>query len=159
MSILRSAPSDRQINAGLLVLRVILGIVFIMHGGQKLFVYGLEGVAGGFAQSGIPLVGVIAPLVTAVELLGGVALLIGLLTRFAALGIAATMLGAIIFVHAAAGFFAPTGYEFVLSLLAMASTLAITGAGAYSLDAVLEGRVSATAAGAEASIAGRRMAA
>lgn len=154
MSILRAAPSTAQVNVGLLVLRVILGFVFIMHGGQKLFVYGVDGVAGGFAQSGIPLSGVVAPLVTAVELLGGVALVLGVLTRLAALGIIATMFGAIMFVHAAAGFFAPTGFEFPLALVGMAATLAITGAGAYSVDALIGRRTVEARAGAAAAHAG-----
>lgn len=132
--------TPRQVDLGLAILRVVLGIIFIMHGGQKIFVYGFSGVAGSFGQLGIPMPGLIGPFVALVEFLGGIALVVGLLTRLAALGIAATMAVAILLVHLPAGFFAPKGYEFNLMLLASAITLVITGAGAYSLDARIAGR-------------------
>ena len=126
----------RRSDLGLAVLRIGAGLVFMAHGGQKLFVFGIDGVTAGFAQMGIPLAAVSAPLVALVELLGGLALVIGLLTRLAAVGLAITMLGAIIFVHLAAGFFLPNGSEFALTLLAAAVALALTGAGDFSLDGV-----------------------
>ena len=124
----------RRIDLGLAVLRIVAGLVFIAHGGQKLFVFGLDGVTAGFTQMGIPLAAVSAPLVALVELFGGVALVVGLLTRLAAVGLAITMLGAILFVHLAAGFFLPNGSEFALTLLAAAVALALTGPGDFSLD-------------------------
>ncbi|HEV7990827.1 MAG TPA: DoxX family protein [Gemmatimonadaceae bacterium] len=136
-----SSPTRRQIDAGLALLRIVLGITFIMHGGQKLFVYGFDGVAGAFGQMGIPMPGLLGPFVAFVEFFGGIAILLGLLTRVAALGIGATMVVAILTVHLKNGFFAPTGVEFPLSLLASALTLVITGAGAYSLDAALDKRL------------------
>lgn len=69
--------------------------------------------------------------------LGGLALILGLLTRVAAAGLAVTMLGAILFVHLSAGLFLPNGSEFALSLLGAVTFLALAGAGAYSLDAVI----------------------
>ena len=132
--------TPRQVDLGLLLLRVALGIVFMTHGGQKLFVMGLAGVTGGFTQMGIPAPGLTAPLVALVEFGGGLALLLGLLTRLAALGIAVDMLGAMFFVHLKNGFFLPMGYEFVLVLFLVAATLLITGAGAYSIDARLGAR-------------------
>ena len=134
------SPTQRQIHTALTVLRVVLGITFIMHGGQKLFVYGLGGVAGSFAQMGIPAANVMGPFVAFVEFFGGIAIALGLLTRLAALGLAATMVVAILTVHLKAGFFNPGGIEFPLSLLGTAITLAITGAGTFSLDAVLAKR-------------------
>ena len=131
------SPTQRQIDAALTVLRVVLGITFIMHGGQKIFVYGFDGVAGSFAQMGIPAAGLMGPFVALVEFVGGIAIVLGLLTRLAALGLAATMIVAILTVHLKAGFFNPGGIEFPLSLLGTAITLAITGAGAFSLDALL----------------------
>ena len=139
MMLFRS-PTQRQIDAALTVLRVVLGITFIMHGGQKLFVYGLDGVAGSFAQMGIPGASFMGPFVAFVEFFGGIAIVLGLLTRLAAVGLAATMVVAILTVHLKAGFFNPGGIEFPLSLLGTAVTLAITGAGAYSLDALLAKR-------------------
>jgi len=134
------SPTKRQIDAALTLLRVVLGITFIMHGGQKLFVYGLDGVAGSFAQMGIPAANLMGPFVAFVEFFGGIAIVLGLLTRLAALGVGATMVVAILTVHLKAGFFNPGGVEFPLSLLGTAITLAITGAGAFSLDALLAKR-------------------
>jgi putative oxidoreductase len=136
-----SSPSRRQIDAGLALLRIVLGATFIMHGGQKLFVYGFAGVTGAFAQMGVPMPGLLGPFVAFVEFFGGIAIVLGLLTRVAALGLGATMVVAILLVHLKNGFFAPTGVELPLSLLASAVTLVIAGAGAYSLDAVLDKRL------------------
>lgn len=66
--------------------------------------------------------------------------MLGLFTRVAGLGLAAVMLGALVIVHLPAGFFLPNGIEFVLTLLAAAGALALTGPGAYSLDALFRGR-------------------
>ena len=127
--------TSRQLDAGLALLRTVTGVTFMAHGAQKLFVYGLDGVAGGFAQMGIPFPGIMGPFVGFLELFGGLALVAGLLTRLAGVGLAANMLGAMFLVHLKNGFFMPNGYEFVLMLAASAATLAITGAGRYSLDA------------------------
>jgi len=144
--LLFDSPSRRQIDTALAVLRVVLGITFILHGGQKLFVFGFAGVSGAFAQMGIPAPGVLGPFVAFVEFFGGIAILLGLLTRLAALGIAATMVVAILTVHLKNGFFAPTGVEFPLSLLGSAIALIITGAGDFSLDAVIGKRLDARSA-------------
>jgi putative oxidoreductase len=149
MSDLRTAISTRP-QLGLTVLRVITGLVFAAHGVQKLFMWGVDGVAAGFGQMGIPMAGITGPLVGVVELIGGVALVIGLFTRPVAAALAVVMLGAILFVHLPAGFFLPNGVEFVLTLLGSAVALALTGAGTYSLDARL---ASHTTTGASAGTA------
>ena len=139
--LLFDSPSRRQIDTALAILRVVLGVTFILHGGQKLFVFGFAGVSGAFAQMGIPAPGLLGPFVAFVEFFGGIAILLGLLTRLAALGIGATMVVAILTVHLKNGFFAPTGFEFPLSLLASAIALVITGAGDFSLDALIGKRL------------------
>jgi putative oxidoreductase len=121
---------------GTTVLRVITGIVFIAHGAMKLFGFGLAGTAGFFAQAGIPFAGVLAPLVIAIEISGGLLLIAGLFTRWASLPLAATMIGAIASVHLKAGFFLPDGYEFALVMLASTVVLALQGSGALALDNV-----------------------
>jgi len=141
MSLFKS-PSARQVSIGLTILRVILGATFVMHGGQKLFVYGFSGVAGAFGQMGIPMPGLLGPFVALVEFFGGIAIVLGVLTRLAALGLAATMVVAILTVHLKAGFFNPGGVEFPLALLGMAAALITTGGGAFSLDALLARQLS-----------------
>lgn len=135
-----SRPSDRQVNVGLAILRVAVGTIFLAHGAQKFFVFGLAGVISAFEQMGVPLPGITGPLVAFVELFGGLALIVGLLTRLAGLGLAIDMLGAMLLVHLSAGFFLPNGIEFTLALFAATVLLTLTGAGAYSLDSTIEAR-------------------
>ncbi len=134
------AATSRHQSVGLAILRVVTGIVFTTHGYQKLFTFGIAGVQGAFTHMGAPMPAVTGPLVAFLECFGGLALVVGLLTRLAALGLATDMLGAILIVHGSAGFFAPKGYEFVLMLLAASLTLAVSGPGAFSLDAMIAGR-------------------
>lgn len=166
MEFLRSTHSATRTNAGLLLIRLVLGIIFIAHGWQKVFTYGMSGVGENFVQMGIPLGAALGPVVSLVELLGGVAILLGLFTRAAAVGVASVMVGAIVFAHLPAGFFAPNGYEFPLMLMVTAAALAVLGGGAYSADAVLERRLPhrapapvAAVAEAEAAVPRRRSAA
>ena len=138
-----SKTSEKQINIGLTILRLVIGAVFVAHGGQKLFVFGFDGVTGAFAGMGIPMAGILGPFVAFVEFFGGLALVTGLLTRLASLGLASTMIVAILTVHLPAGFFAPQGVEFPLTLLGGSLLLALTGAGRWSIDALIGSRVPA----------------
>lgn len=130
-----AGPSSRMFDLAMLVLRVALGAVFIAHGGQKLFWFGISGTTGAFSDMGVMLPTVTAPLVTFAELLGGLALVAGLFTRIAAGTIAVVMLGAILFVHLPAGFFNPNGIEFPMMNFAAAVVIALLGAGTWSVDA------------------------
>ena len=123
--------------AGLLLLRVVTGIIMIVHGAQKFFVDGISGVSGFFGTMGIPLAGVSAVAVATIEFVGGLLLVAGLGTRIVGGLFAATMVGAIVFVHGGNGFLAAAGgYEFVLLLAAVGAALALTGGGRYALDAL-----------------------
>jgi putative oxidoreductase len=126
---------------GLTVLRVVVGIVFLAHGWQKISQMGVHGVAGFLGMLGIPLPAVSAAVLIAVELLGGIALILGLGTRWASLLIAFDMLVAILAVHLKHGFFMPQGFEYALTLLAASIALALAGGGAASLDSALRRRV------------------
>jgi putative oxidoreductase len=118
---------------GLTILRVMVGVVFLMHGGKK-FSMGFSTVAGFMGHSGFPLPMVCAVVVTLVEFFGGLALLLGLFTRWAAAIIAIEMLVAVLKVHLKGGFFLPAGFEFALSMAAANVTLALAGPGALALD-------------------------
>ena len=128
---------NNKAQCSLTVLRVVVGIVYFAHGWQKLFTYGLAGVHGTFTQMGIPLPAISSPLVTFVELLGGAALVLGVLTRWAAVLLAIDMAGAILLVHLKNGFFMPAGFEYALTLLAANIALALGGAGSLSVEGLI----------------------
>ena len=129
-------PTARQLSIALAALRVTVGTIFIAHGAQKLFTYGFAGVTGAFTQMGIPFPGVMGPFIALLEFFGGIALVIGLLTRLASLGLVFNMIGAIAFVHLKGGFFLPSGYEYALTLLGASLALVVAGAGEFSIDAL-----------------------
>ena len=119
------------------LLRITVGIVFLVHGAQKMFVWGFHGVAGFLGQVGIPLPALFAVVLTLVELVGGAALVLGLFTRWAALLLALDMLVAVLAVKLKGGFFAPRGFEYELVLMVASLSLVLMGGGAASLDARL----------------------
>ncbi len=124
---------------GLTVLRVLVGIIFAAHGSQKLFGWfgggGLAGTAQWMESIGLAPGTLMALLSGGTEFFGGLALIIGLLARPAALGLTFTLLVAIFTVHINNGLFmANNGYEFALALLGGTLAVLIEGAGKLSLD-------------------------
>lgn len=120
-----------------LVLRLATGVIFMMHGLQKLQ-GGLDGVTGMLAGMGFPLPALFAVLLIAAELGGGILLILGLLTRLAAKSLVIVSLIALFMVHFPNGFFMSTGgYEFILLLLAASVSLVLSGPGKWSLDRVV----------------------
>ena len=131
------SPSPRQLSLGLAVLRIAVGAIFIRHGAQKLFTFGFAGVTGAFTQMGVPLPGVTGPFVALLEFFGGIALVIGLLSRLFALGFAIDMLVAILLVQLKRGF---SSYELEFLLLGSSLAIFLAGAGGLSVDALLARR-------------------
>lgn len=134
------ADKEKNIDRAALVLRIVVGALFIAHGYQKVFVMGIGNMSGMFGQMGAPLPALSGPLIALLEFVGGIGLLLGIFTRVFGFLLACDMLGAILLVHGKNGFFLPKGFEFVLDNLALALALAFLGAGAYSIDALLARR-------------------
>jgi putative oxidoreductase len=133
-------------DVALTTLRVVLGVVFFAHGAQKMLGwfggFGFHATIAAFTHLGMP--APLAVLIICTEFFCGLGLIVGLLTRIASLGVAGLMIGAIFMVHLPNGFFmnwAGTqkgeGIEFHLLALAVAATLLLRGAGAFSLDRTL----------------------
>jgi len=123
------------------ILRVVTGFLFAAHGWQKFNEFTIPGTQAAFAQMGVPAANLVAPVIATLELVGGVALILGVLTRVFAVLLALDMLGALFLVHAPAGIFvAAGGYELVLILAAAALAVALVGAGRVSVDKAVFGR-------------------
>ncbi|MDP2593495.1 MAG: DoxX family protein [bacterium] len=123
-----------------LFLRLATGAIFAMHGYQKLNEMGVEQFAGFLDSLGVPAAMFFAWVVITVELIGGIALIIGVLTRFLSILLCIDMLVAFFLVHLEKGFYLSNGgYEFVMILFASALALSMTGAGALSLDSLFCG--------------------
>jgi len=116
-----------------LLLRIAIGAIFIAHGQAKLF-GGLGGVEKYLHGLGFPIPSVFAVILAITEFFGGVCLLIGLFTRWAALLISVVMIVAILKVHLPHGLTGAGGYEFPLALLAGALSLALTGPKKLSVE-------------------------
>ena len=124
----------RADQLGIAILRIVVGIVFLAHGAQKLFVFGFGNVAHMFSGMKIPQPYPAAIVVTLVEFLGGIALILGVGTRYAAMLLVIDMAAAIGLVHLHNGFFSNKGgYEFPLTLLAACLALALAGPGSPAL--------------------------
>jgi putative oxidoreductase len=140
-SLLKSVFTTNNSIANL-ALRLPVGIILAAHGSQKLFGafggYGLEGTGQWMESIGLAPGFLMALLAGSAEFFGGIALILGLLTRPAAMVSAFTMIVAIVTVHGSNGLFmSNNGYEFALTLLAVTVALAIQGGGKYSIDSVI----------------------
>lgn len=137
ISMLFNTGNDHSL--GTLVLRVGTGLTLAAHGAQKLFGwfggYGLEATGQWMASIGITPGYLMALLAGSGEFFGGLALVIGLLTRPAAAVTAFTMLVALFVVHFANGFFmSNNGYEYALALTTASIAILLSGAGRFSVD-------------------------
>ena len=129
-----TGATDRtSVGWGILPIRLVIGLVFAMHGGQKLFVYGAAGTATAMSHMGIPLPVIAAWVAIIVEFIGGLAIFFGVWARWPAWLLAVEMLIVILFVKLHGGFFTPRGIELELTLLAGAVTIALLGTGPASL--------------------------
>ncbi|WDY59680.1 DoxX family protein [Pseudomonas sp. PSKL.D1] len=127
---------------GLTVVRILVGVIFMAHGAQKLFGafggYGLEGTGQWMESIGLAPGYLMALLSGSAEFFGGLALVVGLLARPAALALTVTLVVAIFSVHIGNGLFmSNNGYEFALALLAGSVAVLIEGAGRFSLDRLI----------------------
>lgn len=142
MSTLINKVLSTRAGYGLTILRIFVGIIFAAHGAQKLFGafggYGIAGTAQYMESIGLAPGHLMAILAGGTEFFGGLALIIGLLTRPAALGLTFLSLVAIFSVHISNGLFmANNGYEFALALLGGSLAVLIEGAGKLSVDRVI----------------------
>jgi len=130
------------IDLGLLILRTLVGLLFVGHGAQKLFGlfggHGLRGTGGWLESLGLRPGRFWAALAGGAEFFGGLLLALGLVTPLAGAAIAAPMLVAIGTVHRGHGLWATNGgYEYPLVLLTLALVLGLVGPGRYALDSIL----------------------
>lgn len=119
-----------------LVLRVVLGGLFVWHGIDK-FDAGISMVEGMFRAWGVPAPGLTAPLAALIEIVAGAALILGVMTRASAMLLSLVMVGAIIYVKVDLGIISSEpmpGAELDLALLAGLISLLVTGPGLASLD-------------------------
>ncbi|TRX74931.1 DoxX family protein [Pseudomonas mangiferae] len=135
---LRSLFATRA-GFGIALLRIVTGLTFMAHGSQKLFGlfggYGLAGTGQWMESIGLHPGYLMALLAGSAEFFGGLALVVGLLVRPAAVALIVAMLVAIASVHWAAGFFITEGgFEYAMILMLIAATLLVEGAGPLSLD-------------------------
>ena len=129
-----SSAQASQADLAALLLRVAMGVLFVLHAWMKISVFTPAGTAQYFASIGLP--GVLAYLTIAAELLGGLALIAGVFTRWVSLALVPVMVGAAFFGHGSAGFFfsnAGGGWEYPAFWTVALLVQALLGDGAYAL--------------------------
>lgn len=134
------SPTPRRADLGLALLRIVVGVIFLVHGYQKLFVMGFSGISDAFTHMGAPMPGISGPLFAVAEPLFGIAVILGLLTRVGTLWFMLDMMGAIAIVHMTKGWSGPGGMEFPVLLLIASLALFLGGPGAFAIDNILAAR-------------------
>lgn len=133
-----AAKAPALTDLALLFSRLALGVILLAHGWQKFNEWTLAGTSAAFAEMGVPAPTAAATFSTAVEILGGAALILGLFTPVVAALNTLNLLGALALVHAGNGVFVGNnGYELVLALAAGLLVIAPLGAGKFSVDGLL----------------------
>jgi putative oxidoreductase len=137
----RGLVGTRPYDAGLLLMRLVLGVTFVVHGTGILFGWfggqGIAGFAAILASRGYPAATTLAVIAGLCEALGGLGLILGLLTPLAAAVLIGTMINATSTIwrgFTAEGFLGPGGVQLPVILGLMAAVIALTGPGAYALD-------------------------
>jgi putative oxidoreductase len=140
VAVIRTLPPSAR-DGALLVARLLLGVVLVAHGWQKVVTNGLGATAEGFGRMGVPLAPVSAAYAGVVELVGGALLLFGAATAVVGVLVVLDMLGAALIVHVGNGVMVGDGgWELVGVIGAAALVLAAVGAGRYSVDHALATR-------------------
>jgi putative oxidoreductase len=134
----QSTPTSMPVSLALLSVRIGLASVFMYHGAQKMFgAFGGKGLAEMINNLG-PVLG---PLVSIGEFFGGLAVLLGLVSRFSAASIILIMMGAIVMVHGKNGFSGQGGFEFNFTLICMALAILLAGPGRIALAKLLPAKL------------------
>ncbi|MBW7476898.1 DoxX family protein [Paenibacillus oenotherae] len=128
-----------SIDIGLLIVRLVIGLLFVGHGAQKMFGwfggYGLKGTGGWLESIGVKPGVLMAFMVALFEIAGGLSFALGLWLPVGAALIVITMIGGIVTVHGKNGLWATSnGYEYNLVLIAVAVGIALVGAGDYAVS-------------------------
>lgn len=133
-------------DIGLLITRVLLGVVLIAHGWEKLFTNGAGATGEFFNSVGVPAAQTAAVFAGLVELVGGILLIVGLLTPVVAALVVVVMLGAFFYVHQGAGIYAANGGWELVAVIGLAVVVfGLVGNGRYSLDSLIAARRAAKA--------------
>lgn len=137
MNILSCSCGNGLQNLAPFVLRLAAGLIFAVHGWQKLAT-GVDGVAGMLGSLGFPVPVLMALILIFAELVGGILLIVGFLTHWVAKVLAFVALVAWLTVHATSGFLVSEGgFEFIMLLFATTVAIAIIGPGKWSVDRAL----------------------
>lgn len=122
----------RNVELGLFIVRVLTGFIFLLHGFSK-FQGGIGGTMGFFQSMGLP--GFLAPVVAIIEILGGLLLILGLLTRIAGAALTVIMIGVLLTAKAGQPFMMGTEFDYLILFTSL--QLALTGSALLSVDSLL----------------------